>query len=149
MWTKFNDIGTPVWKFLFMQRAVIEEYTRQVIQTGLKKGIYYQEWRTMFLSPKPIIDAQGVAQGHEYYLEVMDNVIEEEKKKSGGTFLGAKIIYCVSRQFPANGPSFLTVESQVKNLIALRKNPKWRKLIAGKNSKRYIYFRANKFACRI
>ena len=141
MWTKFNDVGTPVWKFLFVEQSVLEEYTRQVIRTGVGKGIYYQEWRMTFLSPKPITDSKGVAQDQEYYLDIINNVIEEEKGRFNGMFLGAKIIYRVSREFTAEGPSFfkfLGVQPQVENFIRLRKNPKWRKLIAGNNTPNFI-----------
>lgn len=50
---------TSNWKFLFYYESVLAEYTRQVIQIGLKQGIYWQEWRTTFMSEIVLVKSDG------------------------------------------------------------------------------------------
>jgi adenosine deaminase CECR1 len=130
MWTRFNKVGTPIWKHFFMHESVLREYTQRLIKNGLDQGIYYQEWRTVFLTPKPVIDTKGNKQGHEYYLNIMNQEIK--KARSNPQFVGAKIIWCVSREFGLkHNPEFLGVDWQVDHLIELRNKKEYQSLIAG------------------
>jgi hypothetical protein len=108
-----------------MDYEFLKRYTSKVIQVGLQNGIYYQEWRTTFLSPS-IVE-------HEKYLQVIYDVVAAEKA-TNKRFLGASIIYCVTREFDRVAiPPFLGVTWQVDNLITLLgKNKKWKELIVGK-----------------
>jgi hypothetical protein len=111
-----------------MDFEYLARYASKVIQVGLENGIYYQEWRTMFLSPS--IDE------HEKYLQLIYDVVAAEKKRNA-RFLGASIIYCVTREFDRVVPppvAFLGVTWQVENLIKLlgKKDKPWKELIVGK-----------------
>ncbi|KAL9110495.1 MAG: hypothetical protein Q9227_005039 [Pyrenula ochraceoflavens] len=135
-WIRFNKRGTEIWKTFFMYETVLEEYTKRLIQYGLDQGFIYQEWKTVFLTELPVIDRSNEKKGHRYYLDIMDRVIKAAKANTD--FIGAKIIYCVSREFDftvdAPKPASLGVQWQINNLIGdngLLKVDKYRSLIVG------------------